>query len=74
MTTALLIIDVQQALCSGEYEAFEAQRVIERINLVSSLENIPSHPSQSIGSDQLPFVSRTAELGRLSNAINRPDL
>jgi|SRR5450755_2601731 len=36
MTTALLIIDVQQALCSGEYEAFESRRVIERINLVSS--------------------------------------
>jgi nicotinamidase-related amidase len=35
MTTALLIIDVQHALCSGEYEAFEAQRVIERINVVS---------------------------------------
>ncbi len=35
MTTALLIIDVQQALCSGDHQAFEAQRVIERINLVS---------------------------------------
>jgi nicotinamidase-related amidase len=35
MGTALLIIDVQQALCSGEYEAFEHQRVIERINLVA---------------------------------------
>ena len=35
MTTALLIIDVQKALCSGEYEAFECKRVIERINLVS---------------------------------------
>ncbi len=35
MTSALLIIDVQQALCSGEYEAFEAQRVIDRINVVS---------------------------------------
>ena len=35
MTTALLIIDVQQALCSGEYEAFEAGGVIERINHVS---------------------------------------
>ena len=35
VTTALLIIDVQQALCSGEYEAFECERVIERINLVS---------------------------------------
>ncbi len=35
MTTALLIIDVQRALCSGKYAAFEADRVIERINLVS---------------------------------------
>jgi len=35
MTTALLIIDVQHALCFGEYEAFEAKRVIERINVVS---------------------------------------
>lgn len=35
MSTALLIIDVQQALCSGEYAAFESERVIERINHVS---------------------------------------
>src|SRR5512140_3106652 len=35
MKTALLIIDVQHALCSGEYEAFEAARVIDRINIVS---------------------------------------
>lgn len=36
MTTALLIIDVQQALCSGEYECFEIARVIERINGLSA--------------------------------------
>jgi nicotinamidase-related amidase len=35
MPTALLVIDVQQALCYGEYAAFEAPRVIDRINLVS---------------------------------------
>jgi nicotinamidase-related amidase len=35
MTIALLIIDVQHALCSGGYEAFESRRVIERINIVS---------------------------------------
>lgn len=34
MTTALLIIDVQEALCTGEYAAFEAKLIIERINLV----------------------------------------
>lgn len=35
MLTALLVIDVQQALCSGEYRAFESERVIERINAVA---------------------------------------
>ena len=34
MTTALLVIDVQRGLCEGQYAAFEANRVIERINLV----------------------------------------
>ena len=33
--TALLIIDVQQVLCSGSNAAFEVGRVIDRINLVS---------------------------------------
>lgn len=35
LTTAVLIIDVQQALCTGEHAAFDADRVIERINTVS---------------------------------------
>lgn len=35
MTTALLIIDVQHALCVGEHAAFESTRVIDRINWVS---------------------------------------
>ncbi len=35
MRTALLIIDVQRALCTGEYAAFAATRVIERINTVA---------------------------------------
>ena len=37
MNTALLIIDVQRALCSGEDEAFESRRVIDRINHVLHL-------------------------------------
>jgi nicotinamidase-related amidase len=32
---ALLVIDVQHALCGGEYACFEAGRVIEKINSVS---------------------------------------
>jgi nicotinamidase-related amidase len=35
MPTAVLVIDVQQALCSGEYKAFESDRVIDRINSVT---------------------------------------
>ncbi len=34
--SALLIIDVQRALCEGQYEVFEAQRVIERINALTA--------------------------------------
>lgn len=36
MRTALIIIDVQNALCSGEHAAFESPRVIECINHVSA--------------------------------------
>lgn len=36
LTTALLVIDVQQGLCEGEYAAFEAAEVIGRINQVSA--------------------------------------
>ncbi|HCS46444.1 MAG TPA: cysteine hydrolase [Pseudomonas sp.] len=35
MTTALLIIDVQHALCTGEYKCFEINRVIHNINGLS---------------------------------------
>lgn len=35
MSTALLIIDVQHALCHGEHAAFEADRVVANINRVS---------------------------------------
>jgi len=36
MTTALLIIDVQRALCTGEYECYDAKRVIDTINGLSA--------------------------------------
>ncbi|UVM48496.1 MULTISPECIES: cysteine hydrolase family protein [unclassified Pseudomonas] len=36
MSTALLIIDVQRALCTGEYECFDIQRIIETINGLST--------------------------------------
>jgi nicotinamidase-related amidase len=36
MPTALLVIDVQAALCTGELAAFDAGAVIERINAVAA--------------------------------------
>lgn len=36
MSTALLVIDVQQGLCEGEHESHDAQNVIARINAVSA--------------------------------------
>jgi nicotinamidase-related amidase len=36
MTTALLVIDVQQALCSGEWAAFDIDGVVDRINAVAA--------------------------------------
>ncbi len=36
MTSALLIIDVQRALCEGEYAAFDIEGVIARINAVAA--------------------------------------
>lgn len=34
MNTALLVIDVQNALCSGKWAMFECRRVVDRINHV----------------------------------------
>ncbi|MFZ3280538.1 cysteine hydrolase family protein [Pseudomonas sp.] len=36
MTTALLIIDVQRALCSGEYQCHDIHRVIDTLNGLSA--------------------------------------
>lgn len=44
MKSALLIIDVQRALCTGEYAAFEADRVIDRINMVSQKARAAATP------------------------------
>jgi nicotinamidase-related amidase len=43
-TTALLVIDVQRALCSGEQEVFESRRVVDRINDVVRLARAAAAP------------------------------
>lgn len=42
--TALLVIDVQQALCLGEFKAFESDRVIEPINSVARKFRVAGAP------------------------------
>jgi nicotinamidase-related amidase len=44
MHTALLVIDVQHALCCGEYKAFESERVIDRINSVTRMARSAGAP------------------------------
>lgn len=44
MTTALLIIDVQHALCTGDEAAFEIDAVIERINALVAAARATSVP------------------------------
>jgi len=36
MKTALLVIDMQRALCTGEYAMFDIERIIERINALGT--------------------------------------
>jgi hypothetical protein len=44
MKHALLIIDVQQALCSGAEAAFDIDRVVDRINFVSTKARVAGAP------------------------------
>ena len=44
MSVALIIIDVQTALCSGEYKTFDCENVIKRINLVSEKARLAGVP------------------------------
>ncbi|VVO51386.1 cysteine hydrolase family protein [Pseudomonas fluorescens] len=62
MATALLIIDVQQALCAGEEECFEINRVIENINHMSIRARIAGVPVVFIQHEEVngPLVHGTA--------------
>ncbi|MBC3779719.1 cysteine hydrolase family protein [Pseudomonas sp. SWRI99] len=61
MTTALLIIDVQQALCSGEYQCFEIDPMIATINDLSQRARKAGVPVVLIQHEEKdgPFVRGT---------------
>lgn len=73
MRTALLVIDVQRALTSGEYEAFESRRVIDRINHVIRLARSSGAPVVVIQHEEsggpLAYASDGWELDPDLNAL-----
>lgn len=66
MTTALLIIDVQQALCTGEEAAFDIDPIIDRINTLAARARAVDTPVVLIqheeGSGSLQFDSEGWQL------------
>ncbi len=75
MATALLIIDVQQALCSGEYECLEINRVIENINHLSIRARIAGVPVVFIQHEDAdgPLVYNTAGWQLAEGLENAPE-
>jgi nicotinamidase-related amidase len=70
MPTALLIVDVQQALCFGEYAGFEAARVIDRINLVASRFRAAACPVIVIQHEsETGPLQRTSEGWRIADGL-----
>ncbi|HXP01785.1 MAG TPA: cysteine hydrolase family protein [Luteibacter sp.] len=57
MTTALLVIDMQQALCSGEEEAFDIKDVIKRVNMLIA--------NAKIGGAAVIFIQHEEDEGAL---------
>ena len=52
MTTALLIIDVQQALCTGDEAAFDIQAITQRINTLSDRARAAGMPVVLVQHDE----------------------
>ena len=75
MKTALLVIDVQQALCSGQWAAFDIDRVVDRINDVAAKARTAGAPVIFIQHEEaegpLPFGSAGWQLYERLDA--RPD-
>lgn len=57
MTTALLVIDMQQALCSGDEEAFDIKDMIKRVNVLIA--------NAKIGGATVIFIQHEEEEGGL---------
>ncbi len=49
MTSALLVIDVQEGLCSGPYAALDSARVIKAINAVAEMMRLGPLQQESTG-------------------------
>lgn len=71
MTTALLVIDVQQGLCEGECDAFESQQVIGRINKVAEKARAAGAIVVFIQHESMSaFLERGTDAWQLANGLH----
>jgi len=69
MSAALLVIDVQQALCFGGQAAFESERVIDRINLLSARARQAGAPVIMIQHEDAGMLARDSEGWALAQGL-----
>lgn len=69
MSAALLVIDVQQALCFGAHAAFESERVIERINLLGARARLHGAPVIMIQHEDAGMLARGSEGWALARGL-----
>lgn len=69
MSAAVLVIDVQQALCFGDQGAFESERVIDRINLLSARARQAGAPVIMIQHEDAGMLARDSEGWALAQGL-----
>jgi nicotinamidase-related amidase len=70
MTTAVLVIDVQQGLCEGEHDAFQSQAVIGRINQVCARARAVGAPVIFIQHESAGYLEFGTEAWQLARGLN----
>lgn len=73
MKTAVIVIDVQRALCEGEYAAFESERVIARINEVTAKARAAGIPQPRVISEtRAPDLQRSRISAPIGLKVREP--
>lgn len=71
MKTALIVIDVQRALCEGKYKAFDADGLVRRINAVSGKARQAGVPIVIVQHEsEGPVMARETDGWRLARGLH----